>query len=102
MFKRAQKLFLALFIVALVFSACSAEYEYTPKNTQQETETFTKEDLFPEKDTSESMQTVYVTRTGAKYHTEYCQYLKSSKIPIELNDAKTRGYTPCKVCKPPY
>ncbi len=43
--------------------------------------------------------TVYVTRTGAKYHREGCRYLKS-KIPMSLKEAKQR-YTPCKVCKPP-
>lgn len=84
--------------------AKSADNKYTPEDGWQEEETFTKEDLFPEKDTSEDTQTytVYITKTGAKYHEGYCRYLKSSKIPIELNDAKVRGYTPCKVCGPPY
>ncbi len=44
-------------------------------------------------------QTVYVTRTGAKYHTSTCRYLRQSKIPMSLNDAKA-SYDPCKVCKP--
>ena len=46
-------------------------------------------------------QTVYITRTGKRYHREGCRYLASSKIPISLKDAKARGYTPCKVCRPP-
>lgn len=41
---------------------------------------------------------VYVTKTGKKYHKEYCKSLKKSKIPIELNQAKQKGYTPCKLC----
>jgi competence protein ComEC len=45
--------------------------------------------------------TVYITRTGRKYHKYGCQYLSRSCIPIELNKAKDMGYTPCKVCKPP-
>ena len=116
MFRHAQKLLLTLFIIALVFSACSADntYEYTPENAPQEEETFTKEDLFfkentPEQENTQASKqedtqayTVYITRTGAKYHEGYCRYLKSSKIPIELYDAKARGYTPCKVCGPPY
>jgi hypothetical protein len=46
-------------------------------------------------------QTVYVTRTGKKYHRDGCRYLASSKIPISLKDAKARGFTACKVCHPP-
>jgi len=46
-------------------------------------------------------QTVYITRTGKKYHRDGCRYLASSKIPISLKDAKAKGYTPCKVCHPP-
>jgi hypothetical protein len=46
-------------------------------------------------------QTVYITKTGKKYHTSNCQYLSQSKIEINLQDAIARGYEPCKVCKPP-
>jgi len=46
-------------------------------------------------------QIVYVTRTGKKYHREGCRYLSASKIPMALKDAKERGYTACKVCRPP-
>jgi hypothetical protein len=44
--------------------------------------------------------TVYITRTGAKYHRDGCRYLKS-RIRISLKEAKDRGYTPCKGCRPP-
>lgn len=44
--------------------------------------------------------TVYITKTGEKYHTAGCSYLKKSKIPIELSDAKNNGYTPCSRCNP--
>ena len=46
-------------------------------------------------------QTVYITKTGKKYHRDGCRYLASSKTPISLKDAKARGYTACKVCHPP-
>jgi len=46
-------------------------------------------------------QTVYITKTGKKYHTASCRYLSKSKITISLKDAKSNGYTPCSVCKPP-
>ncbi len=46
-------------------------------------------------------QTVYITRTGKRYHRDGCRYLATSKVPISLKDAKANGYTPCKVCHPP-
>lgn len=46
--------------------------------------------------------TVYITRTGKKYHRDGCRYLSKSKIPISLSDAKSAGYDPCSVCDPPY
>ncbi len=45
--------------------------------------------------------TVYITRTGAKYHRAGCRYLAKSMIPIDLGRAEARGYGPCSVCKPP-
>lgn len=45
-------------------------------------------------------RTVYITKTGAKYHLGSCRYLKKSKIPIDIDDAVARGYTPCSVCSP--
>lgn len=44
--------------------------------------------------------TVYVTKTGAKYHRESCQYLRYSKTALALDSAQLKGYTACKVCKP--
>lgn len=45
--------------------------------------------------------TVYVTKTGKKYHLGTCSYLSKSSIPIKLQDAKARGYSPCSKCNPP-
>ncbi|MCY6372482.1 ComEC/Rec2 family competence protein [Clostridium ganghwense] len=44
--------------------------------------------------------TVYVTKTGKKYHRDGCQYLRKSKIPISLDKAKA-SYGPCSKCHPP-
>ena len=43
--------------------------------------------------------TVYVTKTGKKYHRGTCLYLKKSKVAISRKKAVKR-YQPCKVCKP--
>lgn len=45
-------------------------------------------------------QTVYTTKTGTKYHTQYCKYLKKSSYAISLSDAKAKGYDACSICKP--
>jgi hypothetical protein len=45
--------------------------------------------------------TVYITRTGKKYHRAGCRYLRQSSVPIKLKDAQANGYTPCSVCRPP-
>lgn len=47
-----------------------------------------------------SSQTVYVTKTGSKYHKENCRYLHSSKIETTVSKAKADGLSACKVCKP--
>ncbi len=43
--------------------------------------------------------TVYVTRTGRKYHREGCRFLSKSRIPMKRDEAVER-YEPCGVCKP--
>jgi len=45
-------------------------------------------------------QTVYITRTGHKYHRQNCRYLRYSSYPISTSEAKERGYTACLVCSP--
>ncbi|MBA7557027.1 hypothetical protein ES705_49756 [subsurface metagenome] len=45
--------------------------------------------------------TVYITKTGKKYHRGSCSYLRRSKIPISLKNACARGHTPCSRCNPP-
>ena len=45
-------------------------------------------------------ETVYITKTGEKYHRESCRYLKYSKKAITLEEAINRGYDLCSVCKP--
>jgi hypothetical protein len=44
---------------------------------------------------------VYVSRTGRKYHTASCRYVRKGATPMKLKDAVKAGYSPCSVCKPP-
>lgn len=68
----------------------------TPAIQQKTTATIPKRDT-----KADESGTVYITRTGAKYHRAGCRYLSKSMIPISLKDAVARGYTPCSVCNPP-
>lgn len=45
-------------------------------------------------------QTVYVTKSGKKYHEASCRYVSSTAFNLKLNEAVSRGYTACSICKP--
>jgi hypothetical protein len=45
-------------------------------------------------------RTVYVTRTGTKYHRGTCRHLARSKIAMSLQEAAKR-YGACGTCRPP-
>ena len=49
----------------------------------------------------EQTTTVYITRTGEKYHRESCRFLRSSKFARTLEEAIDEHYEACKVCHPP-
>ena len=51
----------------------------------------------PLPDETPQIVTVYVTKTGKKYHRETCRW---GKMPISLAEAK-QGYGPCSRCNPP-
>jgi len=44
--------------------------------------------------------TVYVTKSGSKYHNAGCSYLKKNAIPMKLSEVGGR-YSPCSRCNPP-
>jgi len=50
--------------------------------------------------TQEQGTTVYITRTGKKYHRDGCQYLRKSQIATSLASAR-QSYSPCSRCNPP-
>lgn len=49
---------------------------------------------------NEDSYTVYITRTGSKYHRSWCSYLRNSKIAVDISKAKENGYTACSRCNP--
>lgn len=44
---------------------------------------------------------VHITKTGKKYHSAGCQYLRQSDIVTTLDTAKAKGLEPCSKCNPP-
>ncbi|NFD76166.1 transpeptidase-transglycosylase [Clostridium botulinum] len=44
--------------------------------------------------------TVYKTRTGSKYHSSGCRYLRKSCYETTVSQARNEGLTPCSVCNP--
>ena len=66
----------------------AAAYDYSASNTSIE-----KEDT--------GKITVYIAKSGRKYHTDDCSYVSSGKTAISLEEADALGLTPCSVCNPP-
>ena len=75
----------------------------TPVDTSTETESAQPQEEDTTAPTQESTQsvTVYITKSGEKYHRDGCRFLKSSKIPVLLAELDTELYSPCTVCNPP-
>ena len=65
--------------------------------------TFLTIPVFAQEPQLEPEQTVYITASGEgqRYHLEECRTLRNSeKREMTIEEAKKRGYTPCRVCKP--
>ncbi len=88
--KKIITLLVSFILVFSLFTACDTEETVKPAESKIE---ITNE-------TTQS-ETVYRTKTGKKYHESDCIYLKNSKIEITLSKAKSKGLTPCSVCRPP-
>lgn len=71
----------------------NAGYAAAPKSTVSSSSNVKQ----PSYSTSSQSTTVYVTKTGSKYHRSGCSYLKS-KIAISLSNARAQGYTACSRC----
>jgi hypothetical protein len=78
-----KKLILFLFLGLSLFASTSFSHAFPGLHVSEKIET-----------------TVYITKTGAKYHNASCRYLRQSKIEIAKKKAIAQGYEACKVCKP--
>lgn len=57
--------------------------------------------LSPEVSDKNGSVIVYITKSGKKYHKKGCSALSKSCIPAALDEAISKGYTPCGKCNPP-
>jgi hypothetical protein len=86
-----KKFFIIGISVISLLVSCDLFDEYIFSRQDKENET-TK--------TSPSSVTVYITKTGSKYHTYNCSTIKNSTIhSISKSDAITQGYGRCEICK---
>jgi hypothetical protein len=90
---RPRPFLFAAILTILVFSSTA----HAQKPADSTKITISKSDTTKIEKTTDS--TVYITKSGKKYHRAGCIYLGKSAIPIKLSDAK-KYYQPCKRCKP--
>lgn len=89
-----------LFSFLLLLGALnSVEHRTTHLNQLQASQEISEVSFSSQPKEKQVERTVYITKTGSKYHSAGCHYLKSI-ISIEINKAREAGYAPCKVCRP--
>lgn len=83
-----------------------AEYEASKTATSASVETednqenVSETNVTSQQESTNNSYTVYITKTGSKYHRSGCRYLSKSQISIDKNDAISQGYSACSVCNP--
>lgn len=69
----------------------------SPKETKQEISAKANEK------TTNDNSIVYVSsKSGKKYHKQGCKFLSDDSKQLKLEEAKKRGYEPCKICFPEF
>lgn len=81
-------------------NAGTAQVVVTGKGNYQGTRTVSFKIVKPAAPKPNVSSTVYITKSGKKYHRDGCSSLRKSKIAISRSDAIKKGYEACKNCKP--
>lgn len=84
--RRLNKFALLLLVIVILFSASSVCAK-SKKNTQTKSE---------EINTAPGM--VVITAKGKKYHKPGCRTVRKTYKILTVQEARSKGYTPCKVC----
>lgn len=86
------------------FSTKSGDYTYRSSSTSSSstnTGTSTTKPGISTGAISNANMTVYITKSGEKYHLAGCRYLSKSCIKTTLKEAVNKGFDHCSVCNPP-
>ena len=86
-FMRRLNRFAALLLVIAILFGASSVYAKSRKKTQKKSE---------EIQTASGM--VVITAKGKKYHNPGCRTVKKTHKILTVEEARSKGYTPCKVC----
>lgn len=91
-----------LLSLSMLFCSCASANAEPPQAPPEQTPAAVNELQIHEEPTHQAPQsiTVYVTKSGTKYHSEGCRYLKKSCIAKDLDRVKLT-YKPCSKCNPP-
>ncbi|RXI37684.1 hypothetical protein DP129_12875 [Clostridium tetani] len=81
-------------------NAINFHFEKSEKNVADDSKNNNNNTEKNNNNTVKDKEAVYITKTGEQYHKEGCKSLIKSKIAISLEEAKSKGYIPCKVCNP--
>jgi hypothetical protein len=84
---------LVLFVFAVAFVVQASQANQLEKNHEFQHSVIQQNLPVPQTDT------VFITKSGDKFHRAGCRYLKKSCIPIERSEAIKQGYTACSICK---
>jgi len=71
-----------------------------PENRAEEIGSNHQEEPIVQEPVDKTGMTVYLTKSGSKFHRDGCSSLSKSKIAISYEDAVERGFEPCGRCKP--
>ena len=85
-------------ILIAVFIIAPPVHEHLIPSQQLQTNRYQTEQTYQQ--VIPTTQTVYITRTGERYHRGDCHHLRQSRITIERSKAIRQGCTPCLSCRP--
>ena len=97
-----KRFILAILMILLILCGCQkSENTYHIKNQEDSCFLETVHSMVEQSNQHFSdiaNSSVYITKTGKCYHLKNCEYLRSSSIEIQLNNAISKNYRRCSVC----
>lgn len=85
-------------LMVLPFSLAEAQEEKPQEQLTSITDKSEYLNVEDKNDVNKNSQTVYITKSGKRYHKQGCSCLKKSKKEVDIKVAEKAGYTPCSRC----